>query len=248
MARLLLAALATAGAAGPVASTRADLVAYWNFNSFTTGTALGRLDSVAPAQGAGTLSIGGGSTALSYNTSLVSPANGTVGAFLGTTTNALESPAPATNGALAVIGGIGSVTSNTGWVQFAINMSGLQDLEVSFATRGTSTGHRTGQLSWSTDGSSFTNFGSAWDGGSSSSFFLVQRDLSGISALNDAASVFVRLTLSDATGTSGNNRIDNVQFNASPLVIPLPPAAWAGLSTMAGVVGFVAIRRRRHLA
>lgn len=246
MARVLMAAVATLSGAGPLTPARGDVVAYWNFNSYTTGSTLGRLDSIAPAQGAGTLTIGGGSPVLSFNTSLVSPANGTVGAFTGTPLNSLESAS--VNGALAVIGGIGSVTTNGGWVQFAISMTGLQDLEVSFATRGTSTGHRAGQLSWSTDGTSFTNFGAAWDGGASSSFFLVQRDLSGISALNDAANVFVRLTLSGATGTSGNNRIDNVQFNATPLVIPLPPAAWAGLSTMAGVVGFVAIRRRRHLA
>lgn len=251
MSRVLMAAVATLSGVGPLTPARGDVVAYWNFNSFTantTGGQLGVLNSVAPAQGTGTLTIGGTPT-VTYNTNTSGAPNGTVGSFVGSTVNGLSGEIA--GGALAIIGNTGAagaVSTNGGWVQFAISMTGLEGLSVSFATRRSGTGFDSNQLSWSTDGVSFTDFGSTWAPPDGNPFAAVSRDLSSLTVLNNAASVFVRFTFNGATSGGGNNRIDNVQFNASPLVIPLPPAAWAGLSTMAGVVGFVAIRRRRHLA
>ena len=43
------------------------------------------------------------------------------------------------------------------------------------------------------------------------------------------------------SGISGTTKPAN-----SPLVVPLPMAAYAGLTTLAGVIGLSVIRRRRH--
>ena len=236
--------LAAAGLAALATSASANLVAYWNFNASTpntTSSQLGTLDSTAPSLGAGTLSIGGGSPTITYNTVNAGTANGVVGTFAGTTTNAIG--ADPVGGALSLQGAVGGanaspVTSNGGYFQFNISMTGLKDLIVTFATRGTGTGFRNGQLSYSTDGVTFTNFGTSWDGGGSSTFFLVTKDMTGVSALTNAANVAVRLTLTGATGGGGNNRVDNIQFNATP--IPAP----ASIALM-GLGGLVAGRRRR---
>lgn len=248
MSSVLLAAVATLAGGAPGGPTRSDLVAYWNFSSYTANAStsqLGVLGSISPSLGAGALSIGGTPT-MAYNTVTSGTANGTVGGFGGTTVNGLAGEVA--SGALTVVGntgGAGTVSTNGGWVQFQIDMSNRQDLQMSFATRGTSTGFDNNQISWSTDGASFTNFGAAWSG-RPTTFFSVERDLTTVTALNNMSNVFLRITFNGATGASGNNRIDNVQFNANPLVIPLPPAAWAGLSTMACVFVFGAMRRRRN--
>ncbi|MCK6475898.1 MAG: hypothetical protein L6Q35_03595 [Phycisphaerales bacterium] len=236
--------LAAAGLAAIATSASADLVAYWNFNASTPNTTsgqLGTLDSTAPSLGSGTLSIGGGSPTITYNTNNAGTANGVVGTFAGTTLNALN--ADPVGGALSLQGAVGGgsgspVTSNGGYFQFNISMAGLKDLIVSFATRGTGTGFRNGQLSYSTDGVTFTNYGASWDGGGSSTFFLVTRDLSTETSLNNASNVAIRLTLTGATGGAGNNRIDNIQFNAT--VIPAPASI-----ALVGLAGLVAGRRRR---
>jgi MYXO-CTERM domain-containing protein len=50
--------------------------------------------------------------------------------------------------------------------------------------------------------------------------------------------VFVRMTLSGATNSSGTFRLDNVQFNATP--VPAP-----GAMALLGVAGLLGARRRR---
>ncbi len=241
MKRTTIAALAISAATGLAGTANADLLAYWNFPDFTANSnsgQLGVLNTIAPSAGAGTLSIGGTPT-MAFNSSTTPPANGTVGAFAGTTVNGILGEV--NSGALTVVGntgGVGTVSTNGGWVQCAIDMTGYENLMVSFATRGTSTGHRSGQLSYSIDGTSFTNFDVTWDGGSSTSFFAVTRDLSSVSTIDNDSSVFIRLTLDGATGASGNNRLDNIQFNAS--LVPAP-----GALALLGLGGLVATRRRR---
>ncbi len=240
MTRTTIAALAISAAAGFAGSANADLIAYWNFPTFTANTntsQLGTLGTIAPSAGAGTLTIGGTPT-MAFNTVTSGTADGTVGAFAGTTNNGILGEVA--SGALTVTGNTGStgtVSTNGGWVQFQISMLGYEDLVVSFSTRGTSTGFNNNQLSWSTDGSTFTDFDVTWDG-RPTTFFTVTRDLSGVAAVENQPNVYIRLTLNGATGGGGNNRFDNVQFNAT--AVPAP-----GALALLGLGGLVAARRRR---
>jgi len=199
-------------------AANATLVAYWNFNSFDPAT-----DTTIPAdQGVGTVDLSGW--------------GGGVASFAGTTINALGGDP--SGGSLSLQGGGTSdpFPGNDTYIEVQFSMAGLMDLEVTFATRGTSTGFDTGQWSYSTDGASFTNFG-VNTATRSTSFALAP--LVGTDGLDNASSAFLRYTLSGAESSGGNNRIDNLQLNAT--VIPEP----AGIVLMmVGLAAVGAMRRR----
>lgn len=235
-------ALALLAGAAVANTASADLLAYWNFNASTAAVApgtLGVLTSTAVNAGAGTLSIGGG---LVWNTKFNATPDGHAGTFAGNTLNALFGDVG--GGSLSVVGSIGnqsanSVTANGGWVQFAISTSGYSNLVMSFAGRGTSTGFGSASSAFntvqtSTDGVSFSNF-TTYE--SRQTTFQTYTFNFG-AGLNNQSTVYVRLLLDGATSGNGNNRIDNVQFNAT--AIPAP-----GALALVGLGGLVAGRRRR---
>ena len=88
------------------------------------------------------------------------------------------------------------------------NMNGRITVE------GTSTGFNSNQLAWSVNGTDFTNFSSSYD--AADSYSLQSFDLSMVNDLEDATSAYLRLSFDGATGSSGNNRIDNIQLTAIP--------------------------------
>lgn len=122
-------------------------------------------------------------------------------------------------------------------------MSGYEDLVVSYATQKTSTGFNSNQWAYSTDGSSFTNFGSTVV--PASSFSTVT--LSTLSAVNNSSSVWLRYTFGGASGTSQNNRLDNIQFVATASAVP-EPSTYAALAGAAALCGVMLHRRRQRLA
>ncbi len=123
---------------------------------------------------------------------------------------------------------------------FSFSMLGYQDLVVSFATRGTSTGFNTHDWSWSTDGISFTPLAGN-TAVTATAFEIKSIDFSLASGLANATSAYLKLTVSGATSTSGNNRLDNIQFNATAVPEPTVMALIGGF----GLMGlFMASRRR----
>lgn len=227
----LVAALAAAGSAS------ADLVAYWNFNNSTASTTggLGVLNSFSADQGTGTLS-----TNFSINTVAGTNAENTgdLGTFAGSTVNAISPDAA--GGALAFSAGNrngGPVTNNGKYVQFQINMASFgDDLVLTYATRNTGTGFQNQAWSYSTDGVNFTTLTTV--SGLTTTFALKTVDFTAAN-LGGFSTVYLRATVDGASNTSGNNRIDNVQFNAS--AVPAP-----GVLALAGMGGVVALRRRRR--
>jgi hypothetical protein len=94
-------------------------------------------------------------------------------------------------------------------------------------------------LSYSTDGLTFTPWGSI-DTGASQSVINGAFTLSpGLSAVDNAPNVFVKMTVSGSTGPN-STRLDNIQFNANP--IPEPSAT--AILTLSGLA--LAARRRRQ--
>ncbi len=184
-----------------VQSGIADVVSYWNFNSLSIVTASapgtgGVPTTIAANQGAGTLSLTG--------------FTGLVDDFGGSTLNVLNSD-PAEE-SLSLVSSAG----NNSFIELQLNLTGFADPIVSFATRGTASGFNSGVWSYSVAGGAFTTISGVNTATTSTAFALAPLvDLTAINAVDGQSNVRLRYTVSGATTTTGNNRIDNLQVNAT---------------------------------
>ena len=180
-------------------------IAYWsqNFNELPDGSFGFNPDSFPqqPDVGAGTIFLTDFNEDTAANGSYI-----TIQSFAGSTINAL--PGYAAGGSLSVQGG--PATSNNGAaIVIQINSAGYQDLQLSWAQRGTATGFNERRISWSIEGENFTDF--AVDSGAlGSSFQLRSYDFSPVAELNNQTSVYFRIELNGASNATGNNRFDNL--------------------------------------
>jgi hypothetical protein len=181
-----------------------QLIAYWNFNNGANGTPW---DSPIPS------SVGNGEvTAGTWTWGDITYTDG----FAGSTQNALFGDPSGASLSLK------SEDMNGNYIQFEFSMTGFENLEISYWTRKTSTGFNNNQWSWSADGADFENFGNPVDPSANASGEVIT--LTVPAGLNNAATAFLRYTLDGASSASGNNRIDNLQLNATQPGAVLPPA------------------------
>lgn len=108
----------------------------------------------------------------------------------------------------------GTQSGNGSSIEVNFSMTGRRNLVVTFATRGTSTGYTTGTWSWSTNGTTFTTLAGVNTATTGTTFVNRTVDFTG-TGVDNATNVTLRYTLSGATGTSGNNRIDNLTLTAA---------------------------------
>ena len=155
--------------------------------------------------------------------------------------------------------------SSTAWAvgdlyQFQFSTVGYTGIAISFDHTSSSTGPRDFTLSYSRDGSPFTDFGSysvlanaapnpTWTSGTYNSIYTFFYDLSGLVALDNATTVDIRLanssTVSAGGGTvaaGGTSRIDNFAVY-SP--VPVPEPSTVALALLGGVLGLARLRRKR---
>jgi hypothetical protein len=135
---------------------------------------------------------------------------------------------------------------------FEVDTTGLENIMVDFDQTRSSTGPHAFDFQYSTDGSTFTTFGSYTLAGTSWSSLSAATvpgndflfDLSSVSALDNDTSIFFRLVSNgtNSTGgtlaTAGTSRVDNVFITGS--VIPEP--ASVGLVSVAAAASM--LRRR----
>ena len=156
--------------------------------------------------------------------------------------------------------------SSTNWsvgdyYQFNVSTTGYTGITLAWDQAGSNTGPRDFTLSYSTDGISFTNFANysvlanaapnaTWSSTTAHSEYSLTQDLSSVSALNNQAQLYFRLTdrstvsaNGGAVGTGGTDRVDN--FSVSGVAaVPVPAAAWLMGSSLLGLAGIA--RKRRN--
>ena len=187
-----------------------EIVTAWTFDGLTgTNSGASGTEKVIPANsewGAGTFYANG----TNGSDNLSNEASPEINAFNGTTMNDPRTTADASK-AIA----IANSSANGKSVVFKFSMTGFQNLELSYAQRGTASGFSTETWSYSTNGTDFTVVETISGTNQTNSDFVMRNVYFSTTDLNDAAEVYIKLTVDGATNASGNNRIDNVVFRAN---------------------------------
>jgi hypothetical protein len=228
-------------------SASGALVAAWDFQTTTNGGTALLVSPSTPTTlvanfGAGSLYLNGTNGSSSFFIPATGSTNTEVNSFSGTTVNADAGIGLSTTTTGAAALAIANSSANGKSLAFLLNLTGLQNLTVSLAAQRTGTGFTSQVWETSSDGTNWSTWGSFTSGtaaGTLASSFATSGVLSltGTSALDNAATAYVRVTFTGATSSTGNNRLDNIIFNAD--VVPTP-----GAVALLGLAGLV-IRRRR---
>jgi hypothetical protein len=157
-------------------------------------------------------------------------------AFSGTAINAGTGFSTTTTGAAALA--LINQTANGKSAVFRFSMAGFQELVVSYASQRTNSGFTSQTWSYSTDGVNWTDHQTV----SNLPLAFATQTLGAITGLDGATDAYLRLTLAGASSGTGNNRFDNIQFNAT--AVPEPTSMLlAGSVALGGV--FLRLRRKR---
>ncbi len=113
---------------------------------------------------------------------------------------------------------------------FVVSTQDMVDIQVSFNNRGSSTGFTTQTWSHSLDGVNFVD-DTVMTGMNSTSTFAQVRSFTLASDVNNQAEVYIKVTFDGASGTGGNNRLDNIEISG---VSDLPITAQPQFSQQAG--------------
>ncbi len=139
---------------------------------------------------------------------------------------------PAGNGSAESFSATNWTTTGDYW-QFQFATTGYQDITLTWDAISSGTGPRDFKVQYSTDGTSFTDATGTnstyqvgntptWTSATYNASYTRTLDLSGVAALNNAAAVYIRLTLTSQTSSNGGtiagagtSRVDNVTINGN---------------------------------
>ncbi len=234
---LVLAAATVFGVAG---AAHAQVLTQWNFNGDSATTVPGGTTSPTPSVGSGTAALRGGTTATFAS-----------GVANGGSTDPVTTAPPNYGWNLTTFAAQGAENGLRG-AQFNVSTVGVLGgtLVVSWDHRHSNTSSRFVQFQYSTDGSSFTDFGTPFEGTAGDTWFNNRSvDLTGLSGVYNNANFAFRIVAvfdpqgsgyvaSNSTGTyagSGTWRLDMVTIS-----VPEPSAV-----ALLGLGGLAALRRRR---
>ncbi len=191
------------------------LIAGWDFQTTTTGgvavLAAPNTQKVYPANfGTGTIYFNGSNNSSNW---IVAASNSELSAFSGATVNAgvgfsTTTTSPAS---LAMLGGVAGTATNGKFAIFSFSMTGYINLVVSYASQRTTTGFSSQIWEYSTNGTTWIPLQTVTT--IPASFGLIT--LPTVSGLNGASTAYLRLSGTGATAAAGNNRLDNIQLNAT---------------------------------
>jgi predicted extracellular nuclease len=178
----------------PLISKAQTSIHFWDFNSGSVATANAAWASPIAA----TSSLNSGS--LTFNFTATED-------FAGSTLDAAGFPAVTAG---LSFDPIGLANNNNSFILNA-STSGFQNIVLTYATRGTSTGFANHIVDYSTDGINYINF-TTITGRTSTTFSLQTINFSAITAANNNPNFKVRVIVNGATDANGNNRFDNIRI------------------------------------
>ncbi|MES2836991.1 MAG: choice-of-anchor D domain-containing protein [Bacteroidota bacterium] len=120
-----------------------------------------------------------------------------------------------TTGALSLVNVLSAYNGKS--IVFKLSTTNYENLILNYDTRGTATGFTTHDWAYSTDGTTFTTF-TTISGRNVTTYSSQSVDFSSVTALDNQANVYVKLTVSGASSATGNNRFDNIKFSATSTV------------------------------
>jgi hypothetical protein len=202
---------------GTSSTMMANLIVGWDFHELATSTITPY--SLPATVGSGTIDLSAFS-----NVPTITLTN-----FAGSTINVFAGGDQTAGGALSLQG----VAANGLAVKFAFSTQGYQNIDLSFATRGTSSGFDLHAWSWSLDDVQYTDF-TSFAANKTSTWSTEDVNFSSVSALNNAPTVYLKLTLSGATAATGNNRLDNLQITGTDVPEPVGLLALGALMLLGG--------------
>ena len=203
--------------------TTSSLLAGWDFQTTSPLNASGLSGTVAVAAssspsfynanlGSGTLYLNGTNGSSTWITAssgneLTAQTGSTLasGALAGSAYYGFGTSSAST---LALLGGTAQSANGKSMI-FTLDMSKKTGLRITYDTQGSSTGFNSQLWEYSLDGTTWLNSQTI----TPPTAFATQT-LNTVNSLNGDSTVFVRLTLNGATGSSGNNRLDNIAFTA----------------------------------
>jgi endonuclease I len=146
-----------------------------------------------------------------YPTS-IPPSAGTATLSTAAWTGNVSNFAGVTGQSLALVGNAG----NNSHIELSFSTLGWTNLQLTFQTRRNASGSFTaGTWSWSTNGTQFTNIAGQNTVATSEVFEPRGLDFSEIAALQNAPIVYLRYTLTGASNSSANNRVDDLTVTGS---------------------------------
>jgi hypothetical protein len=238
---LTLIAAVAAGSLALVAQS--SPLAFWHFNDTTDiGTTLHRINPLGDpdnmtsyASDLGSLSAristwGGGvtdGTLFGTNGVAAGSTANNFGSFVGTTEGDMGFGA---GGSLSIIG----TANNDNYFTIAFD-DAVANLTLSYWTRGTGTGFDTHTIRYSTDGGQTINPYVVLPANQTATWSETVVDFGALFAATSGLDAnVIYITVSGASGTSGNNRFDNIAL------LPAP-----GALALLGIAGLIGTRRRR---
>ena len=203
----------------PTLKVRATEIAVWNFNDSD-------------------LVVDHGSGTLSTNFNLVN----VVFTLGGTTTNARQGDGAGQS--LTLQGGTGNANNGRN-ITLGVSTVAFSNIVISFATQGTSSGFNSNQLQYSLDGLTFVDFGSPYTPAAAFGSLPLTFDMSSIAGLDNNPNAAFRIVFNGATSSSGNNRIDNMVVEGTPLTTTAIPEPMSILLLTSGLTSAFVFRRVR---
>ena len=178
------------------AGANAALLAHWGFDTYD-----GSQNPVLPEDGdqSGTATL----TTATPGATLSGPVGTTLNDPRGT---------PSASQALEYTGNATAINGSTFVIHFS--GTGLSTFVVTYAAFADSSGASINTWAYSTDGTTFTDLGGTLSVGTA--YSVLTADFSAVTALDGAANVYLRNTLSGGTGNNKNSDFDNIQVSSVP--------------------------------